>query len=152
MDKLLLALKLGRKRDVIEARQRARQIAALLGFDGRDQACLAAGVFALACQVYRKQSGATVFFQVKSRSLHVSFGKRNRMFADAPRIEKALPGKPFFAASDIKWMVRQLVALSTPSVFDEVDKLNQDLLQALLESRRDQAPVHVPRLARDKTA
>jgi hypothetical protein len=155
MDKLLLALKLGRKRDVIEARQRARQIAGLLGFETGDCARIAAGVFALACQVYRKRLSATVFFQVNGRSLHVFFGKRKRTVPDLPRIEKLLPGKPFFTEADIKWMVGQLVRLPPPSVFDEIDKLNQELLQAYLDSRRGN-PHEVlerPRLgARDKTA
>jgi hypothetical protein len=152
MEKLLLALKLGRKRDVIEARQRARQVAGLLGFDARDQACIAAGVFALARQVYRRQAGITLFFQVKHRVFHVFFGKGHGTVTDAPCIEKPLPGKPFFAEADIKWMVRQLVRRPAPTVFEEIEKLNQELLQALLDEGRGRVRAPAPRLARDKTA
>jgi hypothetical protein len=152
MDTVLLALRLGRKRDVIEARQRARQVAGLLGFDSRDQACIAAGVFALACQAYRQKAHLTLFFRLRNGVLHVFFGKRNGGASNLPGIEKRLPEKTFFAEADIKWMVGQVVRRPAPSLFEEMEKLNQDLLEALVESGRDRGRSPVPHVTRNRTA
>jgi len=150
MDTHLLALRLSRKRDVVEARQRARQIAGFLGFDAVEQACIAAGTFSLACRVYRKQPGMIAFFQIKGDALHVFFGKRTGSVSDDMRIEKPLPGQPYFAEADIKWMVRELARHPAPTIFEEMEKLNEEIVQALLNDGRQRRSAQ--RFPRDKTA
>ncbi len=146
MDKLLLALKLDRKRDIVEARQRARQVAGLLGFDNRDQAGIAAGVFSLACQAYRKRPGTSMLFQVKARTLHVFLG--NRGATNGFHLETPLPEQAFFAEDDIRWMVRELSRRPPPTVFEELEKINNDVVQALLHDGRQR---RAARPAREKT-
>jgi hypothetical protein len=150
MDKLLLALRLGSKRDVVEARQRARQVAGLLGFDSRDQAALAAGVFSLGCQAYRNRAGTSLLFQVQNRALRVFLGSRNGAVNGLSQIEMSLPDQSFFAEEDIRWMVKELSRRPPPTVFEELEKVNQDLVQALLHDGRQRRTMTRP--ATGKTA
>jgi hypothetical protein len=157
MDRLLLGIRLRRKRDVFEARQRARQIAALLGFDAQDQAVIAAGVFALAWQSLRQETGVRLFFEVKRRVLHVFLSrKRSGANCGPARLAKRLPAKTPFAEDDVKWMIRELVRQPAPGLFEEMAKLNQELLDALLAARQGM-PAQADAVARwnaarDKTA
>jgi signal transduction histidine kinase len=60
----LLALEIRTEHDVVLARQRARQIAALLGFDGQDQTRLATAVSELARNAFEYAAGGRVRFEV----------------------------------------------------------------------------------------
>src|SRR5258708_1831737 len=67
----LLTLQLQKKRDLVLARQRARQIAGLLGFDAQEQSLIAAGVFAIADAVFRQEGHAAIEFRVEADALQV---------------------------------------------------------------------------------
>ena len=61
----LLALSIREEQDVVAARQRARQIAALLGFDATDQARLATAVSEIARNAFLYATGGRIAFEVE---------------------------------------------------------------------------------------
>jgi hypothetical protein len=63
MTQLIASLRIRRSRDVLRARQRARQIAGLLGYEGLEKSVISAKVFALALQVLEKTNGAKLLFR-----------------------------------------------------------------------------------------
>ena len=60
----ILALQLGIEQDVVLARQRARQIAALLGFDLQGQTRLATAVSEIARNAFQYAGGGKVEFRL----------------------------------------------------------------------------------------
>src|SRR4051794_23719272 len=64
MNKLLHSVKLANERDVVNARQRARSIAELLGFDHHDQIRIATAVSEIARNSFRYARGGAVAFSV----------------------------------------------------------------------------------------
>jgi signal transduction histidine kinase len=62
MNRSLLRLELGQDRDIVTARQRARQVSALLGFDPQDQVRIATAVSELARNAIRHGGGGTIEF------------------------------------------------------------------------------------------
>ena len=60
MSKALLTVALQYEQDVVVARQRARQISGLLGFDGQDQTRIATAVSEIARNAYRYAGGGKV--------------------------------------------------------------------------------------------
>jgi len=62
----LLTIELRYEHDVVLARQRARQIAELLGFDGQDQTRLATAVSELARNAYEYAGGGRIRFAIES--------------------------------------------------------------------------------------
>lgn len=66
-----LTLKLRGKKDALLARQRARRVARLLCFNEHEQACIAAGVFVIACQALTHTGSARLSFQIDNRQLQV---------------------------------------------------------------------------------
>jgi len=68
MSKALLTVVLHYEQDVVVARQRARQIAALLGFDGQDQTRIATAVSEIARNAYRYAHGGKVEFSLEGES------------------------------------------------------------------------------------
>jgi len=75
MSKALLTVSIKYEQDVVVARQRARQIAGLLGFDGQDQTRIATAVSEIARNAFRYAGGGRVEFSVEGESapqlLHV---------------------------------------------------------------------------------
>ena len=69
MSKALLTVALQYEQDVVVARQRARQIAGLLGFDGQDQTRIATAVSEIARNAYRYAGGGKVEFALEGESL-----------------------------------------------------------------------------------
>src|SRR6266849_5532239 len=67
----LLTLSLRNKRDVLLARQRARQIAGLLGYSPQLRLAVAARVFEIAWQAFQLRGRRVVVFQVDANVLHV---------------------------------------------------------------------------------
>jgi len=61
----LLALSIREEQDVVAARQRARQIAGLLGFDATDQARLATAVSEIARNAFLYAGGGRIVFEVE---------------------------------------------------------------------------------------
>jgi signal transduction histidine kinase/DNA-binding response OmpR family regulator len=64
----ILSVNIGREQDVVNARQRARQVAELLGFDGQAQTRIATAVSEIARNAYRYAGGGRVEFAVEGRS------------------------------------------------------------------------------------
>lgn len=62
MNRSLLRLELAQDRDIVAARQRARQVSALLGFDAQDQVRIATAVSELARNAMRHAGGGTIEF------------------------------------------------------------------------------------------
>ena len=62
MNRSLLRLELAQDRDIVAARQRARQVSALLGFDSQDQVRIATAVSELARNAMRHAGGGTIEF------------------------------------------------------------------------------------------
>src|ERR1700687_3608779 len=67
----LLSLTLQSKRDVVLARQSARQLAKLLGFGTREQMRIAAAVFEVAYNACRSLGRVTLNFELTEASLRV---------------------------------------------------------------------------------
>jgi hypothetical protein len=67
----LLSLTLQSKRDVVLARQSARQLAKLLGFETREQMRIAAAVFDVAYNACRSLGRVTLNFEMTDASLRV---------------------------------------------------------------------------------
>jgi hypothetical protein len=138
------------KRDVILARDWARQVAALLGFEPLEQACIAALVFEIASQACELSRRAALHFQAD--------GDLFQVFARVPGpdeanrrlgllLEKPLPKKALTVAlEDVAWVVCQLAEQSPTSLFAEIRRQNQELLHALSELHAARAqPAAAPR-------
>src|SRR5262245_53132509 len=69
MSKALLTVAIKFEQDVVVARQRARQIAGLLGFDGQDQTRIATAVSEIARNAFRYAGGGKVEFALEGESL-----------------------------------------------------------------------------------
>src|SRR5689334_7260379 len=69
MSNPLLTVAIQYEQDVVVARQRARQIAGLLGFDGQDQTRIATAVSEIARNAYRYAGGGKVEFVLEGESL-----------------------------------------------------------------------------------
>jgi signal transduction histidine kinase/CheY-like chemotaxis protein len=69
MSKALLTVAIKFEQDVVIARQRARQIAGLLGFDGQDQTRIATAVSEIARNAFRYASAGKVEFALEGESL-----------------------------------------------------------------------------------
>ncbi len=63
---LLLQQELRFEQDVVSTRQRARQLASLLGFDGQDQTRIATAVSEIARNAYKYAGGGKVWFSLQS--------------------------------------------------------------------------------------
>lgn len=64
----ILAVNVAREHDVVNARQRARQVAELLGFDGQDQTRIATAVSEIVRNAFRYAKGGRVEFAVEGQS------------------------------------------------------------------------------------
>ena len=72
MNRSLLRLDLAQDRDIVTARQRARQVSALLGFDPQDQVRIATAVSELARNAIRHGGGGSVEFALMTTPSHGS--------------------------------------------------------------------------------
>jgi hypothetical protein len=126
----LYTLKLGSRRDIVLARQRARQIAGLLGFPPAEQTCIAAAVFEIARTAYEATGSSTLCFQADDGVFRV-FPSR-RPAGGCLRLEKSLPADaPALAREDLEWAVRELARFSRLNLFEEIRQQNQELLHAV---------------------
>lgn len=72
MNRSLLRLELAHDRDIVTARQRARQVSALLGFDAQDQVRVATAVSELARNAIRHGGGGSIEFALTNGPSHGS--------------------------------------------------------------------------------
>jgi hypothetical protein len=142
MNTPLLTVRLRRNRDLLLVRQRARQIARILGFDAAEQSRIAAAVFHLAWHAVRHVRRPDLVFRIADAVLHVApqcpRGGDPAGARETPdgclRLERPLPQTAeALDAADVAWALRELMRLAPPSVFEEVQQQNQDLLQAYHE-------------------
>ena len=70
MNRSLLRLELAQDRDIVAARQRARQVSALLGFDSQDQVRIATAVSELARNAMRHAGGGAIEFILAQAPAH----------------------------------------------------------------------------------
>ena len=68
MNRTLLTVAIRYEQDVVIARQRARQIAALLGFDGQDQTRIATAVSEIVRNAFRYAKGGRAEFALEGLS------------------------------------------------------------------------------------
>ncbi len=68
MSQPLLTVRVRHEHDVVAARQRARQIAAALGFDATEQTRIATAISELARNAYQYAGGGTVTYSIEGRS------------------------------------------------------------------------------------
>jgi hypothetical protein len=138
----LCQLSVERKRDVIVARQRARQVAALLGFEIPEQTRIASAVFELARQALEQVGRARLDFEVADGQLHVRPHGDEAWPAGVPlwHLELPLPqGAALVADDDLPWVASKLMEEAPANVFDEFVHLQHELLRALLELQRSEA-------------
>jgi hypothetical protein len=138
------------KKDAIRARQRARQVAALLGYPPSEQACIAAGTFVIACQGVAQLGKCVLGLHIENHQLHVfiqdgnarrhaATGPVNRVAplrddADVPlvRLVKPVPAERSFAEEDLAFLARNTTS-EPGNLFEEVVKQNQEVLTLLHE-------------------
>ena len=86
----ILAVAIAREQDVVNARQRARQVAELLGFDGQGQTRIATAVSEIARNAFRYASDGRVEFAVEGGTapqlLLITVHDRGPGIAELPRI------------------------------------------------------------------
>jgi hypothetical protein len=141
MHTTLLLLEIRRRRDALGARRHARQVAGLLGFDQREQTCVAALVFEMACRQLKETGALRLRFEIDQGRLLVFPAGAPGEGASAPlRVEKPLPARePPVAPEDITCALRALNELAPGGVFEEVQRQNQEVLQLLVELQACQA-------------
>ena len=145
----ILLLSLRCKRDILVARQRARQVAALLGLEARDQTLLAAAVFEMASHAAAQFRRAEIRFALDGDSFQISTAPERRAtkpMKDAAaghdsvvRIAKKLTGPSSdVAREDLAWIVEELGNLTPSNLFHEIKQQNQELLRSLHELQQCQ--------------
>lgn len=164
----LYTLRLRTDLDVVFARQRAGQIAAILNFDTQDQTRISTAVSEVARHAFECSGGGTVSFRVvqeETPSFCVEIQYRAKMLnsgdedalvgarrlMDKFRQEDGKAGKlvvltknlPLKALSDPKNLTRiaaELTKLSPNGVLDEMQRHNQEMLDAMeeLQSQKQQ--------------
>jgi signal transduction histidine kinase/CheY-like chemotaxis protein len=171
----ILSVKINEEQDVVTARQRARQISALLGYNQQDQTRLATAVSEITRNAYQYAGGGRLDFSIDLRSrpqffwMHVSDrgpGIReldaalsgvyisatgmgiglsgtsrlmDRFHVDSSpaggttvRFGKPVPaGKNAIHAADIGKLCSIVAQQHTPSITEEVERQNREILQTL---------------------
>jgi hypothetical protein len=148
-----LTLAVSTAQDVVRIRQLTRQAAALLGFEIREQTCLAAAAFDLAGQAQLPTGRARVTFSLHEAVFRIHctaeapatrrarWETQDRACEDRPLLlEKSLPpSQRRVVQTDLTWMLEQVMALSSPDPFEELQTANRELLRALLDLAAQQA-------------
>jgi hypothetical protein len=157
-----LTLILRGKKDALYARQKARRVANLLGYDPQEQACIAAGAFVVACQALALFGKARVCFQIENQHFEVFAQELKSESAKAAlanritglfravepktlyRLSKPLPPEqsPHLDEMDLGWLVNKVEETAASGLFDEIVKQNQEMLTLLHELRLCQAALN----------
>ncbi|MGH7388517.1 MAG: ATP-binding protein [Candidatus Rokuibacteriota bacterium] len=182
MSRRVLSVALKYEDDLVVARQRARQLARLVGFDTQEQTRIATAVSEIARNAFRYAGGGVVEFALEGRTppqlFEVTIVDRGPGIVDVGRIldgqyrsstgmglgivgarrlmdqfdivstpgrgtrvtlRKLLPrGTPVVAAERLLAIAEELGREAPRSALEEVQRQNQELLQALDELRRRQ--------------
>ena len=123
--------------------QLTRHAANLLGLDRADQLCISAAVFDLACQTYAGCTGPHVHCVIANDCLEVVCTPACETKKCDPadqqsgfRLSKHLPATAAVPRDDVPWMLKQIDDLEPLNVFEELRRINQDLLYLSLEQAR----------------
>jgi hypothetical protein len=140
MNTPLLTLRVRRKRHVVRAARRARQIGRLLGLEGFRQAGLACGVLELTCRASARLGPVQVEFRLGGSFLQVDFRPLGAgadhplaQLGAQPSLRVELPQPLPVARDDLAWMIQQLERRSPVNCFEEMRCQAQELLQALAQ-------------------
>ena len=151
MGQTLLSLPLRNKRDAMIARQRTRQLAGLLGFDAQEQASISANVFALAWQIVSLRSPVELFFRLEEEKLKVQVQARRKRSSDETSetarsvvcLERFLPGRSKVSVEDLGWAIDHLDQITPTQMYEEVYRINQELLTTMQALEACQAQLAV---------
>jgi hypothetical protein len=143
MQTSLCVLPLRRRRDVLLARQRARQVASLLGIDAREQTLLAAAVFEMGNHAVHQFGKAEIRFLLDGDHLQISTAAVGStamwrtLWAEQDSlvcIRRELPPASLSVdREDLPWLLEELAKVTPAKLFDEVQQQNQELLRTLHE-------------------
>ncbi len=137
-------IEMRRKRDVIIARQCARHIAHMLGYEPADVTAIAATVFALARNCLAQAGRVTLHFHVRRNVLQVvpevpeaaSIPLEASSLWSGWRLEKPLPQhEAALSIEDLAWSLQTMSEFVSNNLFEEVEQQNDDLLNTLRELR-----------------
>lgn len=131
-------LRVHEKRDVLIARHKARQIAHLLHFAPLDEACVAAGVFAIAAQARAHYEICEICFQLDTQHL-VVFARAMTAGEDEEstpkssqpllRLAKPLPeAAKGYAIDDLAFLIGTINQQAPADLFGELNQQNQEIL------------------------
>jgi hypothetical protein len=110
MNTHLLTLKLRGKRSALLVRQRARQVAGLLGFGASDKARIAALAFRIA-EASCTSTGAVLRFQIEKRNLHI-FAEASLERAHGHQQHRRHGQSPRLSADGTRRLVAKLKSLA----------------------------------------
>lgn len=143
-----LTVRIRGQKDAVRVRHRARQIASLVHFPLREQTCIAAATFVIACQLLRLPSRHAIGFTIHDNQLCVeaeAVGDAdgatpvNRLapLLDSPsqpplRLVKPLPADRPLADADLTWLVERTKDVPC-GLFAEIVNQNQEVLTLLHE-------------------
>lgn len=127
----LLTLIVKTKRDALRVRQITRQAAEMLGFDVGTQVALSATAFDLVCTYTGRCKRCSVDWLLSDDCFRVvcASGKGR----EPAQLSRHLPANSAVPREDVPWMLQQLVDLAPLDVFEEIRKVNHELLAALME-------------------
>jgi len=159
MSTLLLSLQLHRGRDVLQARQRTRQIAGLLGFEGLEQTAISALVLSVSLETLSRYGSARLLVAVDGGQLEIrcQAGDSSKLpFRKAPSPAFVGPLPQFYPGmqaevdperglrtltfplaeksarvemADLPWMVQELDRNTPLDPLEELSHWNQEMLQ-----------------------
>jgi hypothetical protein len=121
----ILSLPLCGKRDVLRARQRARQVAGIVGLDLMERAGFAAAVFACACRTWRAGGRAAEFRLAGGRLFFLPTNSQWGKPVHWPLPARALP----VTREEVPFIARALGEMTPLDVFEEFEQQNREYLQ-----------------------
>jgi anti-sigma regulatory factor (Ser/Thr protein kinase) len=133
MLKRILFIEITDERDVVAARQRARQISGLLGFDVQDQTRVATAVSEIARNVLIYAQGGTVEFAMdlaSPQSLVIRFGDRGPGIRDLSAILNGEQGL-------VEGTAAKLGIISARRLMDAFDIQSSPGSETLIQMRKD---------------
>jgi hypothetical protein len=128
----LLTLRVRSRRDILVARQRARQIAGLLRFSPRRQYAIGAAVFEIALNLTHQPGGGSLQFELHDETLHVGARDRHLQVPGLHSLSECVPDpEQLPAREDLPWLIEQLMWYTPLNLFEEIRQHNRALLDAL---------------------
>ena len=126
------------KRDVLVARQKARQIAHLLHYPPLEEACIAAGAFAIAAQARDHYEICDLCFQLDHNQLIVvakplgDGAEAAKSTVPMMKLAKALPDAVRgFSVDELAFLIGRINDQAPADLFGELSKQNQEILLLL---------------------